>query len=43
MAGNGRSGYISSKYCDINPLLLYRAYWNTIRMLDDVVEVKKNE
>lgn len=43
MAGNGRSGHISSKYCDINPLLLYRAYWNTIRMLDDVVEVKKDE
>lgn len=40
MAGNGRSGHISSKYCDIDPKLLYRAYWNTIRMLDDVVEVR---
>lgn len=43
MAGNGRSGHISSKYCDIDSSLLYRAYWNTIRMLDDVVEVREDE
>lgn len=41
MAGNGRAGHISSRYCDIDPNLLYRAYWNTIRMLDDIVEVEK--
>lgn len=42
MAGNGRSGQISSYYCKIqDPALLERAYWNTIKLLDDVVEVKK--
>ena len=39
MAGNGRAGHISSYYCDVSPELLYRAYWNTIRMLDDIVVV----
>lgn len=39
MAGLGRSGYVSSKYSDINPLLLYRAYWNTIRRLEAQVEI----
>ena len=41
MSGNGRAGHITSQYCDISPDLLYRAYWNTVRMLDDVVEVAK--
>lgn len=42
MAGNGRSGQISSYYCKIqDPALLERAYWNTIKLLDNVVEVKK--
>jgi len=44
MAGNGRSGQISSYYCKIqDPALLERAYWNTIKLLDDIVEVKKIE
>lgn len=34
-AGKGRAGHISSMYCDIDEKLLYRAYWNTIRLLDD--------
>lgn len=44
MAGKGRSGYISSYYCKIqDPTLLERAYWNTIKLLDDVVEVKESD
>ena len=39
-AGKGRTGHVSSKYCDISPLLLYRMYWNTIRLLDDIIEVE---
>lgn len=42
-AGKGRAGHVASKYCDINPILLYRAYWNTIRLLDDVLEVSDDE
>lgn len=42
-AGKGRAGHVASKYCDINPLLLYRMYWNTIRLLDDVLEVSDDE
>lgn len=39
-AGKGRAGHISSMYCDINPLLLYRMYWNTIRMLEENIELE---
>lgn len=39
MAGNGRSGHLSSRYCKIqDPTLLERAYWNTILLLDDKIE-----
>ena len=42
MAGNGRSGHISSHYCKIQDShILERAYWNTIKLLDDIVEVKR--
>lgn len=44
MAGNGRSGHVSSYYCKIRDLaILERAYWNTIKLLDDVVEVKEGD
>ena len=39
MSGRGRSGHLTSSYQDIDPKLLYVAYWNTIRMLNDVVQV----
>ena len=42
-AGKGRAGHVASKYCDINPILLYRAYWNTIRLLDDIIVVSNAE
>ena len=38
-AGKGRAGHISSMYCDIDPKLLYRAYWNTIRLLDENTKI----
>jgi len=40
-AGKGRAGHVTSKYCDINPILLYRAYWNTIRLVDELLEIKE--
>lgn len=40
-AGKGRAGHLSSKYIDIDTDLLYRAYWNTVRLLDDHTEVVK--
>ena len=43
LAGMGRAGHVSSKYSDINPLLLYRAYWNTIRKLESITEVSDVE
>ena len=43
LAGLGRAGHVSSKYSDIDPGLLYRAYWNTIRRLESIVEVSNAE
>ena len=43
MAGKGRAGQITSRYCDMDPILLHRAYYNTIRMLDEIVEVSNAE
>lgn len=41
MAGNGRSGQLSSYYCKIqDPAVLERAYWNTILLLDSKIEKK---
>ena len=42
-AGKGRTGHLSSKYIDIDPKLLYRAYWNTVKLLDDNTEVIEEE
>lgn len=41
-AGKGRAGHLSSKYIDIDPKLLYRAYWNTVALLDNATEVKED-
>lgn len=43
MAGKGRFGDISSEFLDIPPEVLYRAYWGTIRELNDIVEVSNAE
>ena len=42
-AGKGRSGHLSSKYIDVDPMLLYRCYWNTVKMLDEATEVVKED
>lgn len=42
-AGRGRAGHLTSAYMDIDPKLLYLAYWNTIKLLDDNVEVEDEE
>ncbi len=42
-AGKGRAGHLSSEYIDVDPMLLYRAYWNTVKMLDDATEVIKDD
>lgn len=39
MSGRGRAGHLTSAYQDIDPKLLYLAYWNTIRKLNDVIQV----
>ncbi|MBQ6219985.1 MAG: hypothetical protein IJH63_00550 [Methanobrevibacter sp.] len=39
MSGRGRAGHLTSAFMDIDPKLLYLAYWNTVRMLDNVVQV----
>ena len=40
-AGKGRAGHLSSEYIDVSPELLYRAYWNTVKLLDDHTEVEE--
>lgn len=42
-AGKGRAGHLTSKYIDVSPELLYRAYWNTVKLLDDNTEVHQKE
>lgn len=44
-AGKGRSGHLTSKFMDIDPMLLYRCFWNTIKMVDDItyLETEDNE
>lgn len=42
VSGRGRSGHLTSEWMDIDPKLLYLAYWNTIRMLNDVVQVSND-
>lgn len=42
-AGNGRAGHLTSAYMDIDPKLLYLAYWNTIALLNANVEVEDED
>ena len=40
MAGKGRFGRVTPEYLNLSdPSILIRAYFNTVKMLDDVVEV----
>ena len=39
LSGLSRAGYVNSKYAEVSPLLLYRAYWNSIHKLEQNVEV----
>ena len=42
VAGKGRAGRTTPAFLKLkDPTLLERAYWNTVKMLDDLVEVKK--
>ena len=43
MSGLGRAGFVNSKYTDISPELLYRAYWNSVHKLENIVEVSNAE
>lgn len=39
-AGKGRSGRTTPAFLKLkDPLILERAYWNTVKLLDDIVEV----
>lgn len=42
-SGRGRAGHLTSDYMDIDPKLLYLAYWNTIQLLDSNIEVEDEE
>lgn len=39
MSGLGRSGFVNSRYTDISPELLYRAYWNSVNKLENIVQI----
>lgn len=42
MAGKGRSGHVTPYYLKLkDPTILERAYWNTVKMLDELVEVEE--
>lgn len=44
VAGKGRAGKITPAYLKLkDPLILERAYWNTIRLLDDIVSVSEDD
>lgn len=44
MAGRGRAGHLTHKYLKLqDPTVLERAYWNTVKLLDDVVVVSDSE
>lgn len=38
-AEKGRTGNVNMNYLDLNPLVLVRAYYNTIKLLDDKTEL----
>lgn len=40
-AEKGRTGIINMEYLDLNPIILIRAYYNTIIMTDEKTELKK--
>lgn len=43
-AGKGRSGRTTPAFLKLkDPTILERVYWNTVKMLDDLVEVKREE
>ncbi len=43
-AGKGRSGKITPAYLKLkDPTILERAYWNTVKILDDITEVNQTE
>ena len=44
MAGKGRFGRVTPEYLNLyDPSILIRAYYNTVKLLDDIVEVSDNE
>ena len=44
MAGKGRTGYVTPSYLMLkDPTLLERAYWNTVKLLDENVIVEEDE
>lgn len=44
MAGKGRTGHITPEYLKLkDPNLLERAYWNTVKLLDENVIVEEDE
>ena len=44
MAGKGRFGRVTPEYLNLSdPSILIRAYFNTVKMLDDIVEVSNAE
>ena len=44
MAGKGRSGHVTPQYLKLrDPTVLERAYWNTVKLLDDEVVIEREE
>lgn len=44
VAGKGRAGKMTPAYLKLqDPFILERAYWNTVKILDDLVEVSHND
>ena len=42
VAGKGRAGKMTPAYLKLkDPFILERAYWNTVKILDDLIEVNK--
>ena len=40
MAGKGRKGFVDYNELNLDSSVLVRAYWNTVKLLDDLVVVK---
>ena len=44
MSGKGRSGHETPQYLKLrDPTVLERAYWNTVKLLDDEVVIEREE